>query len=88
MMPSANQTSTAGLPQGTVLIHYAGAFFDTDLEAIDPATLDPAQPIILAIDPSLTALEAVTLRDRLPKADVVITTLNETWMTSLEEKFR
>jgi hypothetical protein len=89
MVPSAEQTSrTAGLPQGTIVIHFAGQFFDTDLVAIDPAALDQTQAIILAIDPSLTAAEAVALRDRVPAADVVITTLNQTWMKSLEEKFR
>jgi hypothetical protein len=86
MVPSAEQTSRA--PQGTIIIHFAGQFFNTDLAAIDPAALDQTQAIILAIDPSLTAAEAVALRDRVPAADVVITTLNQTWMKSLEEKFR
>jgi len=89
MVPSAEQTSTTtDSPPGIIVIHYAGQFFNTDLAAIDPAALDQTQPIILAIDPSLTAAEAVTLRDRVPGTDVVITTLNQTWMTSLEEKFR
>ena len=88
MEPSAAEPNAAGLPQGTILIYFRGEFLDIDLGEIDPAGIELSEPVLLAIDPSLTAAEAIALRDQVPVSAVIITTLNETWMRSLEEKFQ
>jgi hypothetical protein len=72
------------LPSEAVLVvHYGGRFFAADLEPLDPAGL--AGTVVLAIEPTLTMVEAIAVRERLDVADLTVTTLDQRWIEALKE---
>lgn len=67
----------------TLIVHHAGRFLDTRLQPVEPDVLEG--PLTLAIAPSLPLREALALRTALAHRDVLVTTLDERWLTQLEE---
>ena len=79
----AASTETASEP--SILIHYRGRFFNAQLEAVSPDTWTPEGQGVLAIEPTLPIAEAMALRDRLKGLNILVTTLDENWLSALKE---
>lgn len=75
---------------GTLIIHFGGRFFDTNLKPLDPSMLKSEGELVVAIDPRSSAAEAMAVHARLsrPGRDLVVTTLDETWLNALQEMTR
>ena len=100
-VPTANQMSiapsdraepgqgadTQPAPRDTVIIHYQGRFLNADLQPIDPAAFAGSQsgPLVVAIEPTLTLKEAMSVRAQVPATEVTVTTLDQRWLMSLKE---
>lgn len=69
---------------GTVLLFFRGRFFNPDMSAAAPSALSTGGEIIVAIDPSLTAGEAIAVRTQVPGSNVVLTTLTPDWIARLK----
>ncbi|HJP22545.1 MAG: hypothetical protein QF797_06300 [Alphaproteobacteria bacterium] len=72
------------LPSEAVLVvHYGGRFLDAELRPLDPAQI--AGAVVLAIEPTLTMVEAIAVRERLAADDLTVTTLDQRWIEALKE---
>ena len=78
---------TQPAPRETVIIHYQGRFLNAGLQPIDPASFAGSRsgPLVVAIEPTLTLQEAMSVRAQVPDAQVTVTTLNQRWLASLKE---
>ena len=79
--PSA--TVSAGA-EDRIVIYYRGRFLSTDLVPLDPAALDGAGRMILALAPDLPMKEALQARARLRHGNLVVSTLDQNWLDTLE----
>jgi hypothetical protein len=83
--PDTAKTSTAPTAPSDVIVHYNGAFFDAELNAIDPSAFAPTGNAVLALDPSLSMSDAMAVRARVGVPNLTVTTLTENWITRLKE---
>lgn len=74
----------------TVIIHYQGRFLDTELQPVDPAAFAGSRsgPLVVAIAPTLTLQEAMSVRAQVSATEVTVTTLDQRWLTSLKERIQ
>jgi len=79
---NANKSAAPTAPND-VIVHYKGAFFDADLNTIDPSAFAPAGNAVLALDPSLSMSDAMVVRARVSVPNLTVTTLTENWITRL-----
>jgi len=80
--------SDRGTPEPAYLIHFRGAYYDRALKPADPAALAAlGGSLVLAIDPALPMAEAMAVRARVPGRQVTVTTLDERWLKTLQERF-
>ncbi len=68
-----------------ILIHYRGRFYDRTLELLMPDAARSEGRTILAIDPALSLVEAIAVRQRIADPDLIVTTLDERWLGALKE---
>ncbi len=68
-----------------ILIHYRGRFYDRKLEPLAPDAVRSEGRTILAIDPALSLVEAIAVRQRIANPDLIVTTLDERWLEALKE---
>ncbi len=68
-----------------LVVYHAGQLFNHELAPIEPSQLDPVRRTILALPPDLPFAEAMQIRGRFNSADLIVTTLDERWLTTLEE---
>ena len=68
-----------------ILIHYRGRFYDRTLAPLAPAAVRSQGRTILAIDPALSLVEAIAVRQRIANPDLIVTTLDERWLDALKE---
>lgn len=79
------QATVGAAHKGMVLMHHRGRFYDAELALVDPSGLPSDEELVIAIDPTATATEAVTLTTRFAGRNVVITTLTPEWLQTLKE---
>ena len=80
----ASDTSVASNTE-TIIIHYRGRFLDTNLKPVDPTNLSFDRPLILAIEPSSSMVEAIAIREQFPTRTLTVTTLDVRWLEALKE---
>ena len=80
-----SQASTETASGPSILIHYRGRFFNAALEAISPDTWTPEGQGVLAIEPTLPIANVMALRERLKGVNILVTTLDENWLSALQE---
>ncbi len=68
-----------------ILIHYRGRFYDRMLAPLAPDAVRSEGQAILAIDPALSLVEAIAVRQRIGNSDLTVTTLDERWLGALKE---
>ncbi len=68
-----------------ILIHYRGRFYDRELKPLAPDAVQSAGRAILAIDPALSLVEAIAVRQRIANPDLIVTTLDARWLDALKE---
>ncbi len=83
--PPASPSGAAAKSDDIVVIHYRGRFLDADLAALDPAQISGRGRVVLAIDPALPMADAIAVRGAVTRGDVIVTTLDERWLQTLEE---
>ena len=84
--PIARASDTSvGSNSDAIIIHYRGRFLDTNLKTVDPAILSLDRPLILAIEPTMSMVEAIAIRERVPARILTVTILDERWLAALKE---
>ncbi len=68
-----------------LVVFWNGGFLDSDLKPVDPATLTADGRVILALPPDLPMVDALAMRGRFAMPDLVVSTLNETWLARLQQ---
>lgn len=77
---SAPQSSTAPF----LIIFYKGRFLAEDFRPLDISRL-PESALVLAIAPDMEMAAAMRIRERIPRPDLTVTTLDDRWITALKE---
>ena len=77
--PSVNAESGASY----LVVHYQGAFFNKELKPIDVGSMDSRPSVTLAIEPSMSVVDALKVRAQIPVADLIVTTLDKRWIQRL-----
>jgi len=71
-----------------LVIYYKGNFFDSSLSELDHSRLDGNTIKVLAVNPSISAAEAVRIRGRITSNSLVVTLLIDEWLKILKEKIK
>jgi len=71
-----------------LVIYYKGKFFDPSLSELDHSRLVGNTIKVLAVNPSISAAEAVRVRGRITSNSLVVTLLNDEWLKILKEKIK
>jgi len=66
------------------IIFHNGRFLDDQLRPLDIVRL-PKTPLVLAIAPDIEMATAIRIRERIPRSDLTVTTLDHRWLTALKE---
>lgn len=84
----SNSTQSNVKKDDLLVIYYNGEFVDQNLAAVDLRNLDFSSDrrVILALNPSLPMSEAMTVRTKLPTENLIISALDERWLTRLSEQ--
>ena len=69
--------------QDMIIIYHNGRFMDQKLGAIDPARLPMSGRLILAVAPDLPMAEALEIRARINREDLIVSTLDDRWLKRL-----
>ena len=85
-----SSADTQPRPRDTVIIHYQGRFLNAELQPVDPAAFTGSRsgPLVVAIAPTLTLQEAMSVRAQVSATEVTVTTLDQRWLTSLKERIQ
>lgn len=75
-----------GAKDDTVVIFWAGHFFDRDLNPFDPAAGAFPGRVILALSPDISVADAMNARGRLATQDLVVSTLDDKWLATLRQR--
>jgi hypothetical protein len=67
------------------ILYYQGRFLDRGLKPIAPTDLDPEKRTILGLGPDLPLSEAMSVRSQFATINLVITTLDNRWISTLKE---
>ena len=82
------QTASISVPErDELVIYYEGRYLDASLQTLEPAGLASraeTSPIVLAIHPELSLIEAMDARAKIDREDVVVATLDERWLQALQ----
>ena len=62
-----------------LVIFTDGGFFDEDLNRLDPASIDPAQPVILAVSQQMPISRITGFQRRYPDLTIEIAELTSDW---------
>ena len=81
----ATTTRRAAQDTDKILIHYRGRFYDRKLAPVAPDAVQSDGPTILAIDPALSLVDAIAVRQRIANPDLIVTTLDARWLDALKE---
>jgi hypothetical protein len=79
------QGATRLEPQDVVLIYFDGGFLDTDLQAVELGGFDGSKRIVLAFAPDVPLAEAMTARSRVTAEHLVVSTLDDAWLSALAD---
>ena len=71
-----------------LVIYYKGNFFDSSLSELDHSRLVGNTIKVLAVNPSISAAEAVRVHGRITSNSLVVTLLNDEWLKILKEKIK
>jgi hypothetical protein len=72
-------------PNDLLVIYYDGRLLDRGLAPIKPDALDTSRRTVLALPPNIPLAEAMQTRGRFNSTDLIVTTLDERWLTTLKE---
>ena len=65
--------------EGHLVIFTDGGFFDENLNRLDPAAIDPAQPVILAVSQQMPISRITGFQRRYPDLTIEIAELTPDW---------
>ena len=69
------------------VLFYQGQFFDTAMEAVDPATMPAdARRVVVAVSPALSIQDSLRVKARINARRTVVTVLSEQWIQRLQEQ--
>ncbi len=71
-----------------IVVYYGGQYYDAKLKPITVASLAGKEDVVLAVDPKLSITDAVQAQMGISAENLVVTTLNETWLKALKEQVR
>ena len=75
----------AAAPDRQLVVHWRGRLLDARLQPLAEDQLQGS--VTLAVTPTLTLADAMQLKARLGRSDILIATLDQAWLTRLEESF-
>ncbi|WP_420548279.1 hypothetical protein [Curvivirga sp.] len=72
-----------------LVIYYQGEFIDAEMRPImiTQISFDEQSRVILALDPELPMAEAMNIRSKIPTEKLVISALDQRWLTRLSAEF-
>ncbi|MTI08731.1 hypothetical protein [Curvivirga aplysinae] len=75
--------------QDQLVIYYHGQFMDAEMKPIVISQIfqDEKSRVILALDPELPMIEAMSIRSKIPTEKLVISALDQSWLTRLSAEF-
>ncbi|MEK9644813.1 MAG: hypothetical protein VW547_04650 [Alphaproteobacteria bacterium] len=88
----ARSDSTEKNEKNDLIVIFDGErFLDTSLAAIDPAAVvrqaqQAGRRVVLALDPALSVQKAIEARERVGGHNLVISSLDQSWLTALRSK--
>ena len=80
---SVEQPASALGAEDQIVIVHQGALLDSELAPLDPATLDPARRVVLAIDPAAPLDQALAAFRALARPDALVAPLDQRWRAAL-----
>ena len=83
---SAEAATTAPSAEDMIVVYHDGRFFDRNLKPIDPSSIATTGRVLLALDPALPLAEAMTARTRINVENLVVSTLDDRWLTTLRRE--
>ena len=89
LAPSKNSSpsaETAATQDDTLIIYHKGTYFDRNVKAVDPATINPSGRIILAISPDTAMSEALEARSQLNTENLIVSMLSPSWLATLNRR--
>ena len=85
--PAAAEAATVEpTTEDMIVVYHGGRFFDRDLKPVDPAAIATSGRVLLALDPELPLAEAMAARTRINVANLIVSTLDDRWLTTLRSK--
>lgn len=79
--------STQSLDDQTqVVFYFNGKLFDQSLQQLRGNRLDKNHQLIIAVEPNVSFLQVVKLKNRINHPQLSITTINEQWLQQLQQK--
>ncbi len=85
---SAPAAAIATTSDDLIVVFHGGRFYGRDLKPLDPATIKPRERVLLALDPALPMGQAITARARVNVDNLIVSTLDERWLTALRRKLK
>ena len=83
---AADAATVAPSSEDMIVVYHGGRFFDRDLKPVDPSAIATTGRVLLALDPALPMAEAMTARTRINVENLVVSTLDDRWLTTLRSK--
>lgn len=87
LLPNTTDAPTAAAtvpgPEDQIILYYQGRFFDPELTPVTIDALAPEGRVILAVPPDLPLSEAMALRRRFDRDNLVVSTLDDRWIKAL-----
>lgn len=78
------QSTILSSEQDQLVIFHNGKYFNKDMQPINLADLDFSNRIILGLSPDLEMRSAIDVRSQFKTENLVISTLNEEWVSALK----
>ena len=86
LTPSQAGAAPDDAPSDTLVVYYAGRFYDADLNPIDPAAVTGEGRVVLAFAPDLPLSEVLAAQARIEVPDLVASTLDGRWQAALARR--
>jgi len=85
--PDASKAGTASpSAEDTLIVYHQGKFLDRDLNPLDPKTIQSRGRVILALSPDTAMAEALKARSAIGAENLIVSMLNEKWLTALKRR--
>ena len=83
---TSNTGASGQIKRDELIIFYRNKFFDPELQEVSAQRLGALNIKVVAVEPSIPAVEALKVRKMFGSNSVVVTLLDDKWLARLKEK--